>query len=87
MLHVPDVHAFYYLWYGNPKTDGNYRHWDHEVLPHWTASVNRQFPEVGRYFDPANNNLHSPYYPAHGAYRLVKLYIVRSQDRSLKTSA
>jgi hypothetical protein len=25
------VHAAYYLWYGNPQTDGKYFHWNHEV--------------------------------------------------------
>jgi hypothetical protein len=24
---LPKVHAFYYLWYGNPETDGDYQHW------------------------------------------------------------
>ncbi|MBX3179609.1 MAG: alpha-mannosidase [Candidatus Hydrogenedentes bacterium] len=27
----PDVHAFYYSWYGNPQTDGAWRQWDHAV--------------------------------------------------------
>lgn len=25
------VHAAYYLWYGNPRTDNKYLHWNHEV--------------------------------------------------------
>ena len=28
---VQTVHAFYYVWYGNPETDGEYKHWNHEV--------------------------------------------------------
>ena len=33
------THAFYYLWYGTPTTDGKWLHWDHAVLPHWTKKV------------------------------------------------
>lgn len=33
------VHAFYYVWYGNPDTNDRWLHWDHEVLPHWVSSV------------------------------------------------
>ena len=33
--------------YGTPAIDGAWRHWDHEVLPHWTDAVNRQHPEIG----------------------------------------
>ena len=61
------VHAFMYLWYGNPETDGKYLHWDHEVLPHWEERVNEQYPEVGMHFQPPQN-IHSPYYPLHGTY-------------------
>ncbi len=24
--------SFYYLWYGNPEHDGQYLHWNHEVV-------------------------------------------------------
>ena len=41
------VHAFFYLWYGTPEQDGEWRHWDHSVLPHWTKSVQAQFPPEG----------------------------------------
>ena len=25
------IHAFYYLWYGEPTTDGRFLHWDHKA--------------------------------------------------------
>jgi len=57
------VHAFFYLWYGEPSTDGAYRHWNHEILPHWTEAVQRRFPHgAGTRFRPPVY-LHSPYYP------------------------
>lgn len=61
------VHAFMYLWYGNPDTDGKYLHWDHEVLPHWEERINSRYPEVGQRFEPPSN-IHSPYYPLYGPY-------------------
>ena len=63
----PQVHAFMYLWYGEPNTDGKYLHWNHEVLLHWEQRINEQFPEVGMRFEPPGN-IHSPYYPLHGPY-------------------
>ena len=41
----PLTHLFYYPWYGNPDTDGRWLHWDHKVVPHWTDSVNKHFPQ------------------------------------------
>lgn len=61
------VHIFYYLWYGNPEVDGSYKHWNHEVLPHWLEHVNKQFPNIGTKFSPPDN-LHSPFYPLKNPY-------------------
>ncbi len=30
---VYEAHVFYYAWYGNPETDGDYKHWNHEIIP------------------------------------------------------
>ena len=27
-----NLHAFYYPWYGNPETDGQYLHWNHPYI-------------------------------------------------------
>lgn len=64
----PSVHAFYYLWYGNPEIDGTYKHWNHEVLPHWKQSVNDQYKNIGTYFKPEEGHIHSPYYPLAGLF-------------------
>merc|ERR1711935_1017297 len=37
------LHAFYYPWYGTPDQDGEWVHWNHQLMPHWTERVNRQF--------------------------------------------
>lgn len=42
------VHAFYYLWYGTPEHDGDYKHWNHEVLAHWNEAVQEKFSSGAR---------------------------------------
>ena len=58
---------FYYLWYGNPEHNGQWQHWDHEVLPHWTEAENQRYPRIGSRHSPPDF-LHSPYYPQRGPY-------------------
>ena len=64
---IPSVHAFFYLWYGNPTIDGEYKHWNHEVLPHWQQRINIHYSNIGDRFQPPEN-LHSPYYPLRGPF-------------------
>lgn len=54
------VHAFYYMWYGNPKFDGRYLHWNHRYLPHWEQSVTNQYPK-GRHVPP--DDIGASFYP------------------------
>ena len=62
------VHAFYYLWYGTPDHDGSYKHWDHEVLPHWEDRTNERYRNIiGQRHKPPGK-LHSPFYPEAGPY-------------------
>ena len=63
------MHAYYYLWYGNPGTDGRYLHWDHEVLPHWNPATRARHPHgAATRHDAATGVIHAPYYPALGTY-------------------
>jgi glycoprotein endo-alpha-1,2-mannosidase len=39
------VHIFYYAWYGNPKLDNAYYHWNHEILQHWNAEQAKKWPK------------------------------------------
>ena len=62
------IHAAFYLWYGNPSSDGRWLHWDHEVLPHWTPAIRDRFPHgADAKFRPPDD-IHAPYYPARGCY-------------------
>jgi glycoprotein endo-alpha-1,2-mannosidase len=76
------VHAAFYLWYGNPETDGQWRHWDHAVLPHWSPSIQAQFPSGQAFSPPAAP--HSPFVPSLGLYSSADVEALRSQLESVR---
>eukprot|EP00605_Chrysophyceae_sp_TOSAG23-4_P001930 GSChrysophyteH1.ASY1.ANO1.2133.1 assembled CDS len=72
------AHAFMYLWYGEPDTDGVYKHWNHDILPHWEERVNKAYPNVGKRFNPPHD-IHSPFYPLHGPYSSQNPAVIKRQ--------
>ena len=52
------THIFYYGWYGNPRTDGSYKHWNHRVLTR--DGTRAQFS--------GGDSIGANYYPARGTY-------------------
>jgi glycoprotein endo-alpha-1,2-mannosidase len=83
----PNVHAFFYLWYGNPEADGKYVHWNHSLLPHWTEAVNNQHGGIKHFknhrFDVEAGEIHSPYTPYRGLYSSRNLSTVRDQLKEM----
>ena len=75
---LPEVHAFFYLWYGADGDGGQWKHWNHAVLPHWEESVSARFPTIGTRFTPPDI-LHSPYYPLQGPYSSANTTTVQRQ--------
>lgn len=57
------VHTFYYNWYGNPVHDGEYFHWKHDILPHWSDTT---WDNAGTF--PGGENIGANYYPQLGCY-------------------
>jgi len=49
------AHAFYYSWYGNPETNGHWRHWDHPVAARTEEQKHTCVPpdDIGANFYPA----------------------------------
>ncbi|KAK7903957.1 hypothetical protein WMY93_016564 [Mugilogobius chulae] len=78
------VHAFYYPWYGNPKHDGKYVHWDHPQLPHWDAKVAQGYPQ-GRHVPP--DDIGANYYPALGPYSSKDPAVVENHMQQLRMAA
>ena len=54
----PDVHAFYYAWYGTPEVDGHWEHWNHQLL--------LREGEGPRHVPP--DDIGASFYPAAGLY-------------------
>lgn len=78
------LHAFYYVWYGNPKFDGKYIHWDHPQMPHWDAKVAQDYPQ-GRHKPP--DDIGANYYPSLGPYSSRDPYVLDAHMQQLRTAA
>eukprot|EP00960_Hanusia_phi_P034228 750930-Hanusia_phi.AAC.2 len=76
------VHAFFYLWYGTPEADGQWQHWNHEVLPHWDPTRRNGFPSKFRFKPP--EDVHSPFYPLRGCYSSRNKDVIMQQMQELK---
>eukprot|EP00300_Choanocystis_sp_HF-7_P009678 c16569_g1_i2.p1 GENE.c16569_g1_i2~~c16569_g1_i2.p1 ORF type:complete len:463 (+),score=74.66 c16569_g1_i2:33-1421(+) len=63
------VQAFYYPWYGTPNIDGEWYHWNHKYLPHWTATVNSRYKDlIGVRHRPELGDVGANFYPQLGPY-------------------
>ena len=57
------LHTFYYNWYGNPEMDGEFRHWAHDVLPHWSDTSWNNLPRF-----KGGGDIGANFYPSLGCY-------------------
>jgi len=78
------VQVFYYAWWANPDKDGQWSHWDHVVLPHWTDSVNKKYPLIGTRHRPENGDIAARFYPELGPYSSASTSIVREHLWQMK---
>ena len=79
------VAAFYYLWYGNPQSDGRWLHWNHSVLPHWTDAVNARYADrIGEPVASPPEGVHSKFYPQRGPYSVSDPTTLASQMSELQ---
>lgn len=69
------IHAFYYMWYGNPERDGKYFHWNHRYLPHWDKQINKRYPH-GRHNPP--DDIGASFYPELGCYSSADLRVIET---------
>ena len=58
-----NAHIFYYNWYGNPKFDEDFRHWNHDILPHWSENSWDNMPPHDGY-----KTIGSNFFPELGTY-------------------
>eukprot|EP00049_Salpingoeca_infusionum_P011771 m.206361 g.206361 ORF g.206361 m.206361 type:complete len:473 (-) comp15021_c0_seq4:68-1486(-) len=59
------IHAFYYPWYETPQIDGQWRHWNHELIAHWDSRIAAKYKH-GQHRPP--DDLGSSFYPQLGPY-------------------
>ena len=57
------IHTFYYAWFGNPETDGDYAHWNHGIIPH---HIDSSWNNAGSY--PGGEDIGANFYPQLGCY-------------------
>ncbi|KAI5102026.1 glycoprotein endo-alpha-1,2-mannosidase, partial [Silurus meridionalis] len=79
-----NVHVFYYTWYGNPRFDGKYIHWNHPLLPHWNANVAQNYA-TGTHEPP--DDIGANFYPALGAYSSRDPSVIEVHMQQLRTAA
>ncbi|RXM29946.1 Glycoprotein endo-alpha-1,2-mannosidase-like protein [Acipenser ruthenus] len=79
-----DVHIFYYTWFGTPKLDGKYIHWDHVLVPHWDPKIAASYPK-GRHTPP--EDIGSSFYPELGPYSSRDPDILESHMEQLRAAA
>lgn len=60
-----NVHVFYYPWYGNPKYDNSFLHWNHVYMPHWNREIAKMY-KSGIHKPP--DDIGSDFYPELGPY-------------------
>lgn len=59
----PNLHTFYYNWYGNPENDDKYFHWAHDILPHWSDTT---WDDAGSF--SGGDDIGANFYPSLGCY-------------------
>jgi len=75
------VHAFYYPWYGAPSIDGEWQHWNHEIMPHWDQATTNRYPK-GKHVPPAD--VGANFFPSLGPYSSLNASVVEQHFRWLK---
>ena len=75
-----NVHAFYYPWYGSRDVDGQWSHWNHETIPHWTSRVNEQYPKK-KHVPP--EDIAAKFYPQLGPYSSTSKSVIREHMKQL----
>jgi len=77
------IHTFYYPWYGNPKFDKEYIHWNHQLLPHWNPQVAKHYPK-GVHQPP--DDIGSNFFPKLGAYSSRDPHVILSHMQQLSSA-
>lgn len=77
------IHTFYYIWYGNVETDGEYRGWNHPIIPHKVDTTWNDTPPHSGGDDVGSN-----FYPQLGSYssndpRTIETHMEQMHDAGI----
>jgi glycoprotein endo-alpha-1,2-mannosidase len=73
------VHTFYYGWYGTPESDGNFRAWNHQIIPHWIDST---WNNAGAY--PGGDDIGANFYPQFGNYSSTDPEVISAHMQQIR---
>ena len=76
-----DVHIFYYGWYGNPRYDKKWLHWNHVRLPHWNKETAKRYSQTRHI--PENNDI-GRHYPSLGMYSSHDPAVVKDHMKQIR---
>ncbi|XP_068087283.1 glycoprotein endo-alpha-1,2-mannosidase [Hyperolius riggenbachi] len=79
-----NLHAFYYTWYGNPKFDDKYIHWNHELLKHWDTKIASNYP-TGKHNPP--EDIGANFYPELGPYSSRDPSVLEAHMKQMRSAA
>lgn len=79
-----NLHVFYYTWYGNPKFDGKYIHWNHDLLKHWDAKLAGNYP-TGKHNPP--EDIGANFYPELGSYSSKDPSVLEAHMKQMQSAA
>jgi len=73
------IHTFYYAWFGNPETDGDFFHWNHGIIPHHIDST---WNNAGSY--PGGEDIGANFYPQLGCYSSNDPEVISRQMKQIR---
>ena len=79
-----NTHIFYYAWYGTPRVDGQYYHWNHVYIPHWDSRVAQQYPSNTRHTPP--EDIGANFYPSLGCYSSSDPLVIKQHMSDIRSS-
>lgn len=76
-----NVHTFYYPWYRSVKHDGEWSHWNHDIIPNWKKDDPKIYP-TGKHRPP--DDIGSNFYPVLGCYSSLDPEVISNHMKQIR---
>lgn len=77
-----NAHTFYYNWYATPQQNTEYKHWNHQILAHWSDTT---WNNAGGF--PGGESIGANFYPSLGCYSSTDSSIIDQHMQMMKRAA